>query len=74
VICRFPVEIVPVNPEGGITHALRSCPRCGANIGISESMYRGVDSIICRGRRGEGGVCNGHFYLREGRLEFVGTI
>lgn len=68
----YPVRVSRiVEPIGHITHAVRSCPRCGCNIGISDGMLAGIESIICKGKLG---TCNGHFYLRGDRLEFVGTV
>lgn len=69
----FRVRVLPVvDPVGEYTHAVVACPRCGGNIGINRGMLAGVESIICKGALGAG-VCNGHYYLREGVLEFVGT-
>jgi len=70
---RFPVKVIRLVPAGSITHAVKCCPRCGCNMGISNAMRIGTESIICKGRL-NGGECNGHYYLRAGELEFVGTV
>ena len=71
---QFDVRLMPIDPVGNYTYAIIACPRCGGNIGITEAMRAGVDSIICKGGRIRGGVCNGHYYLRGDKLEFVGTV
>ena len=46
----FFVELVKFkNPIGNVGHALLKCPRCGTGLGVTESMLRGIDSIICQG-------------------------
>ena len=70
---RFAVEVITCVPAGSITHAVRACPRCGCNMGITEEMRCGLTSIICKGRLNKH-ECNGHYYLRGSELEFVGTV
>ena len=70
----YGVEVVALVSAGGITHAVVRCPRCGVNIGINEGMRAGIESIICKGRSPNGRLCNGHYYLRGDKLEFLGTV
>ncbi len=74
----YPVRLVRFkDPVGLATHALLKCPRCLKNIGVTEDMLAGIDSIICKGALGNTGfICNGHYYYRRVKnvLEFVGTV
>lgn len=70
---RFPAVVRQMrDPIGDYTHVISRCPRCGGHIGINRGMLAGLESIICKGRLGAG-TCNGHYYWRNGTLEFVGT-
>jgi hypothetical protein len=71
---RFKAGLVRISPIGIYTHAILSCPRCGRNMGVTEGMVAGIESIVCKGRFATGDVCNGHYYWRGGRLVFVGTV
>jgi hypothetical protein len=70
---RFDARLIKIPPIGNYTHAIIRCPRCGGNIGITDAMLAGFDSIICKAKL-NAGVCNGHYYWRGNQLEFVGTV
>jgi len=74
----FEVKLVTLDePLGNVGHVLLKCPRCQRGIGITIGMFRGVESIICKGRLGEtGSTCNGHYYFERitCTLSFVGTV
>jgi hypothetical protein len=70
---RFDAKLVRIRPVGPYSYALVCCPRCQTNIGITEAMVAGIESIVCKGRLGAGS-CNGHYYWRGDQLEFVGTV
>lgn len=74
----FPVKLVEFkNPIGNVGHALIKCPRCLRNIGVTENMLLGIDSIICKGALGDTGfICNGHYYYDKQKeiLKFIGTV
>lgn len=70
---RFNARLVKIHPVGIYTHALIGCPRCKTNMGITDGMVAGTESIICEGKLPTGDRCAGHYYWREGQLVFVGT-